>query len=77
MSPRAPRVTGKEIEKALERDGWQKVSQKGSHAQFEHPTKPGLVTIPLHSGEVIFAGTLKNILRQAGLTTEEFRRLLK
>lgn len=35
----------KEVIKMLEEDGWQKVRQKGSHRQFAHPDKKGVVTI--------------------------------
>ncbi|MDD5343139.1 MAG: type II toxin-antitoxin system HicA family toxin, partial [Smithella sp.] len=37
-----------EIIKLIEKDGWYKVRQKGSHKQFKHPIKKGLVTIACH-----------------------------
>jgi predicted RNA binding protein YcfA (HicA-like mRNA interferase family) len=43
------------------------VRQKGSHIQFKHPTKPGLVTVP-HPKADIPTGTLKSIEKQSGLT---------
>ena len=42
-----------------------------------HPTKPGLVTVPVHAGKTLPPGTLSNILKQTGLTADEFRRLLR
>lgn len=36
----------REVEKKLLADGWHQVSQKGSHHQYKHPTKPGKVTVP-------------------------------
>ena len=42
-------------------------SQRGSHRQFEHPTKPGKVTVPGHPRDEIARGTLQSIRRQAGL----------
>jgi predicted RNA binding protein YcfA (HicA-like mRNA interferase family) len=51
---------------ALVADGWEKVAQKGSHAQFKHPIKPDRVTVP-HPERDIPAGTLRSIERQAGL----------
>ena len=57
----------KEIIKILEADGWYFLKQKGSHRQFLHPTKPGKTTVPMHAGRDILAGTLKSILKQAGL----------
>lgn len=54
----------------LERDGWRQVAQRGSHRQFRHPTKPGRVTVAGKAGDDMAAGTLGNILRQAGLREE-------
>ncbi|MCX4265362.1 MAG: type II toxin-antitoxin system HicA family toxin [Firmicutes bacterium] len=50
----------------MHKDGWHETEQSGSHLQLEHPTKPGKVTIPKHSGD-IKPGTLNNIYKQAGL----------
>ena len=74
--PRLPRVTAREAQRAVERDGWHHVGGEGGHRQFKHPTKPGRVTIAGHAGETIKPGTLKRILRQAGLTIDEFIALL-
>ena len=51
----------------IEDDGWYWVRTKGSHHQYKHPTKPGLVTVPGKPGDDLAAGTLNNILKQAGL----------
>lgn len=59
-------MTAKELVKKLKSDGWIEVRQMGSHKQFKHPTKPGLVTVPFHSGDIA-AGTLNSIMKQAGL----------
>lgn len=56
----------REVEKLVKADGWYQVSQKGSHHHYRHPSKPGKVTIPEHSGD-IHPDTVKSILRQAGL----------
>ncbi len=56
----------REIEKVIKKDGWYEVRQVGSHHQYKHPTKKGLVTIPEHSGD-IKKGTADSILKQAGL----------
>jgi len=52
--------------KLVEKDGWRIVRTKGSHHHFKHPKKKGLVTIP-HPKKDIPIGTVKSILRQAGL----------
>jgi predicted RNA binding protein YcfA (HicA-like mRNA interferase family) len=51
----------------IQADGWVKVRQRGSHRQFSHPTKPGIVTVPGKPGDDMRAGTLLSILKQAGL----------
>jgi predicted RNA binding protein YcfA (HicA-like mRNA interferase family) len=55
----------REIIRLVEADGWYQVSQRGSHRQFEHPTKKGKVTIPGSPGNDVPKGTAANILRQA------------
>ncbi|MCX6274672.1 MAG: type II toxin-antitoxin system HicA family toxin [Bacteroidetes bacterium] len=55
-----------EIIKIIERDGWVMVRQKGSHRQFRHARKKGLVTIAAHRmSDDIATGTLKSIIKQA------------
>jgi predicted RNA binding protein YcfA (HicA-like mRNA interferase family) len=51
----------------IESDGWVLVRTKGSHRQFQHPTKPGTVTIAGKPGVDVPAGTLNSVLKQAGL----------
>jgi predicted RNA binding protein YcfA (HicA-like mRNA interferase family) len=48
-------------------DGWYQARQRGSHRQFKHPRKPGLVTIAGKPGDDLAPGTLNSILKQAGL----------
>lgn len=50
----------------IEADGWYQVRQKGSHKQFRHPTKPGLVTVP-HPKRDMPIGTLRSIERVSGV----------
>jgi predicted RNA binding protein YcfA (HicA-like mRNA interferase family)/predicted RNase H-like HicB family nuclease len=52
--------------KILEKDGWYKVDQSGSHVQFRHPSKMGRVTVP-HPKKNIPIGTLRNIESQSGI----------
>ena len=51
----------------IETDGWRQVRQRGSHRQFKHSTKPGLVTIAGKPGDDLAPGTLNSVLKQAGL----------
>ena len=57
----------REITKLIEQNGWYLVHQAGSHRQYKHPTKAGRVTIAGQSGKDVPEGTLKSILKQAGL----------
>ncbi|HEX7790376.1 MAG TPA: type II toxin-antitoxin system HicA family toxin [Afipia sp.] len=59
-------MKSQEIIKALKSDGWKQVTQKGSHVQFKHPTKPARVTVP-HPKRDVPLGTLRSIEKQAGL----------
>ena len=60
-------MTVKEIEKILKADGWYFVALKGcSHNQYKHAVKLGKVTVPNHRGDIPI-GTVKAILKQAGL----------
>jgi ycfA family protein len=60
------RLTPKALKRQLERDGWKNVRTRGSHYIFKHPSKPGLVTVPFHNGD-LKPKTLQSILKQAGL----------
>lgn len=51
----------------LRDDGWSVARIRGSHQQFKHPSKPGLVTIAGSSNDDLAPGTLNSILKQAGL----------
>jgi len=57
----------REVIKLLEKAGWLLSRTKGSHRQYKHPAKPGLVTISGHPNEDVAPGTLNSIFKQAGL----------
>ena len=57
----------REAIKLVEENGWYHVRTKGSHRQFKHPTKLGVVTIAGNPGVDIPKGTMNSILKQAGL----------
>lgn len=59
-------MKARDIVKIIENDGWYLVRQKGSHKQYKHPTKKGLVTIAAHKmSDEIAPGTLNSIYKQA------------
>ena len=51
----------------IEKDGWYIVRIRGSHRQYKHPTKKGLVTIAGKPTDDLAKGTLNSILKQAGV----------
>jgi predicted RNA binding protein YcfA (HicA-like mRNA interferase family) len=57
----------RDIIKMLEEDGWYLARTRGSHKQYKHSTKPGLVTIAGNPGDDLATGTLNSIHKQAGL----------
>jgi len=58
----------REMTRLIEDDGWVAARTAGSHRQYRHPVKPGLVNIAGKPGDDLAPGTLKSILRQAGLS---------
>lgn len=71
--PKLPRISGAEVQRVLERLGFQKVRQSGSHVVMKRETK-GCV-VPMHSEVKI--GTLAGVLRQAEVSPEEFIEALR
>ena len=59
-------MKSRDIIRKLKKDGWFEARQEGSHIQFKHPPKPGVVTV-LHPKSDMAIGTLKSIERQSGL----------
>jgi predicted RNA binding protein YcfA (HicA-like mRNA interferase family) len=76
MTEKLPRRTAADTIRALERAGFFFSRQSGSHKIYKN--KEGKrVTVPYHSGKTLHPKTLKSILRDATLTIEEFKKLLK
>ena len=57
----------KELLKTLQDDGWVLSRTRGSHRQFKHPTKAGIVTVAGKPSSDVPKGTLNAILKQSGL----------
>jgi predicted RNA binding protein YcfA (HicA-like mRNA interferase family) len=57
----------REVIRLLEHNGWGLVRTKGSHRHFQHSVKPGTVTVAGKLGLDVPIGTLKSILKRAGL----------
>jgi predicted RNA binding protein YcfA (HicA-like mRNA interferase family) len=60
-------VKAQELIRMLEADGWRATGQSGSHRHFRHPTKLGLIVVPVHAGKELGKGLTHSILKKAGL----------
>ncbi len=72
-----PPLSGRQVVKALSKAGFEVVGRKGSHVRLKKKTttKTYIVIVPLHPE--IKKGTLKSIIRQSGLSPQEFLKILK
>ena len=70
-----PVVTGASVVKALQAAGFVLTSTRGSHHRLKHPDGRA-TTVPVHSGKDVPKGTLRSVLRDAGLSADDLRRLL-
>ena len=72
-----PTVSGKRVVQALTRNGFIIDRIVGSHHLLVYPGDPTrTVTVPVHGARDLKPGTLRSIVRQAGLTVDEFVNLL-
>lgn len=75
--PKIPRIPSVLVIRALKRDHFYIYHQSGSHIQLRHPERPALrVTIPFHRKDLA-PKTLKSIIKQAGLSVDQFIELIK
>jgi len=72
-----PTVSGEKIVKALIKAGFEIVGRKGSHVRLKKKTRERtyIVVVPLHT--VVAKNTLFSIIRQSGMSKDEFIELLK
>jgi predicted RNA binding protein YcfA (HicA-like mRNA interferase family) len=72
---RIPRITGRELVRALERAGFSVDRSRGSHLFLKHLDGRATV-VPIHSGETIGPGLLRAILRDVEISVNELEHLL-
>ncbi|MBW9233813.1 type II toxin-antitoxin system HicA family toxin [Leptospira noguchii] len=65
----------REVKRKLERFGFEKATQKGSHVKFIKRIESGTLTVIVPEHKEIAIGTLRSILRQARISLEEFEDL--
>lgn len=69
-------VASEKLIKVLEKIGFARARQKGSHVFLKHPDGRATV-VPVHKGEEIGRGLLRKIIKDAKLSREEFLKLLE
>lgn len=74
--PKLPIIKAKELNRVLNRLGFFKFHQVGSHAQFKH-SDGRKITVPVHQGKEIGRKTLKGIINDLDRTVEEFTKILR
>ena len=73
---RLPSIRPTEVIRALEKAGWSVDRQAGSYVILVKPDMPGIVSVPMHRKDIP-RGTLRGILKDAGISQEGFRELLR
>ena len=76
MSPKLPSVDCHQLVQALKRACFQEQRQRGSHLHLRRTGDGKRVTVPIHKGRAVPMGTLRSILRDAGISVEQFPELL-
>jgi predicted RNA binding protein YcfA (HicA-like mRNA interferase family) len=72
---RLPQLSGREVVRALRKLGYEKDHQRGSHIALRQSSYPHRrIVVPDH--ETVAKGTLRGIIREIGLTVEQFNALL-
>jgi len=72
--PRLPAVSGRKVVAALRRAGFSVKGQKGSHVKLRRGDT--VVTVPVHGSKDLKRPTVHGIIKDAGLTVEDFIELL-
>lgn len=63
-----------EVQRILEKLGFQRIRQSGSHVVYRHPDGRW-TTVPIHPSKDIAKGTLRKIIKDLEITAEEFEAL--
>jgi predicted RNA binding protein YcfA (HicA-like mRNA interferase family) len=67
-----PSLTARKVIQALMRAGFVEDRQKGSHLVLIHPVTKARTVVPIHSGHTIKEPLSRAIIRDAGLSVDEF-----
>ena len=64
-------LSGKRLCRILEAHGWTLQRIRGSHHIYAQPNNPVILTVPVHGNKDLKIGTLRQLLKDAGLTTDD------
>jgi predicted RNA binding protein YcfA (HicA-like mRNA interferase family) len=70
-----PVLAARVVIRKLIRAGFHCAKSHGSHQYYFHPITKRMISIPVHGGNLIGRNLLNQILKQAGLTIEQFLKL--
>lgn len=65
-------LSGQEACAILERHGFTRIRQRGSHIVMQRVTSGGTITVPVPDHKELHTGTLRSIIRQSGLPRADF-----
>jgi len=74
--PKIPRTTGREAITAFKKAGFEVVRVNGSHHIMKKKDRRFRLSVPVHAGKTLGTGLLKSLIKTAGLTVDEFIKLL-
>ncbi len=70
-----PILSAREVMRRLIKAGFKLMRVQGSHYIFQHPVTNKITSVPLHGGKTIGRSLVTKIIKQAGLTVNEFLKL--
>jgi predicted RNA binding protein YcfA (HicA-like mRNA interferase family) len=71
-----PVLRGNKVLKAFSKAGWTAVRQKGSHVIMTKENLDVTLSVPVHKSKSVKRGTLRDLIKDADLTVEEFLMLI-
>jgi predicted RNA binding protein YcfA (HicA-like mRNA interferase family) len=69
---RLPVLPGADVVRAFEAAGWRVARRRGSHVILEKPGHDATLSVPVHTGQAVKRGTLRSLIRDAGMSVEAF-----
>ena len=64
--------TGQEVVKAFQKAGWRITRRRSSHVILEKEGQEATLSVPVHKGKNVKRGTLRDLIRDAGMSVDQF-----